>query len=265
MRCLAKDPNHRFATCGQVREALTLAVYSRVQPPQKKTPLWPWLAGAATFVALAIAFLAFTLWPDQRVVESFTDAPGSIRQGQKTLLQWDVQHATEVEIIGLGVQPATGSTPIIPTAKTVYRLVARNRWRSVNGDVEVEVTPIPPVEIRSFSISPGTIRPNETATVSWDVAGALVVTIGGRQVTPSGKSEVMVGETSTYELIARGEDGKERKEQRELKVVATPVIAAAPEIIEFSFTPMRSGSGKRPRCAGTCAEPRPSKSVKWTR
>jgi len=237
MRCLAKDPNHRFATCGQVREALTLAVYGRVEPPKKKSPVWPWLAGAATFVALAIAFAAFLLWPEQPVVESFTAAPASIRQGQGTLLRWNVQHATEVEIIGLGMQPATGSAPIIPTAKTVYRLVGRNRWRSVNRDVEVEVTPIPPVEIRSFSISPGTIRPNETATVSWDVAGASVVTIGGKQVTASGKAEVRVGETSRYELIARGEDGRERKEQRELKVIATPVISAAPEIIEFSFTP----------------------------
>ncbi|MCX6609137.1 MAG: serine/threonine-protein kinase, partial [Acidobacteria bacterium] len=237
LRCLAKDPSHRFATCGQVREALTHAVYNRVEPPKRKTSPWPWLAGAAAFVVLALALAAFALWPEEPVVESFTAAPASIRQGKTTLLSWNVRDATEVEITGLGKRPATGLVPITPTAKTVYRLVGRNRWRTITRELEVDVTAIPPVEIRRFSISPDSVRPNETAKVSWEVTGATVVMIGGKQVTPSGEVEVRVRETSQYELVARGEDGKERREQRELKVDAPLVSAAAPEIIEFSFTP----------------------------
>ncbi len=153
LRCLAKDPSHRFATCGQVREALTNAVYGRVEPPKRKTSPWPWLAGAAAFVVLALALAAFALWPEEPVVESFTAAPASIRQGKTTLLSWNGRDATEVEITGLGKRPATGLVPITPTAKTVYRLVGRNRWRTVTRELEVDVTAIPPVEIRRFSIS----------------------------------------------------------------------------------------------------------------
>ena len=56
MQCLAKDPNYRPQTCGQLRDALNAAIYEGpVAPPARTSRAWAAVAIPAILVLLAVA------------------------------------------------------------------------------------------------------------------------------------------------------------------------------------------------------------------
>ena len=57
---------------------------------------------------------------------SFEASPTRIRQGQSTRLRWATEHASRVEIIGIGLVPPSGSKTLSPERSSHYQLVAVN-------------------------------------------------------------------------------------------------------------------------------------------
>ena len=63
---------------------------------------------------------------DEPQILSFEASPTRIRQGQSTRLRWATEHASRVEIIGIGLVPPSGSKTLSPERSSHYQLVAVN-------------------------------------------------------------------------------------------------------------------------------------------
>ena len=91
-----------------------------------------------------------------------------------------------------------------------FRAQDNNGAWSANVTATVIVTEaIPNPVILSFDADPGTINPEETSTLSWEVSGAATVSIdqGIGNVALSGTRDVSPGETTVYTLTATNEAG----------------------------------------------------------
>ena len=91
-----------------------------------------------------------------------------------------------------------------------FRAQDNNGAWSANVTATVIVTEaIPNPVILSFDADPGTINPEETSTLSWEVSGAATVSIdqGIGDVALSGTRDVSPGETTIYTLTATNEAG----------------------------------------------------------
>jgi hypothetical protein len=91
-----------------------------------------------------------------------------------------------------------------------FRAQDNNGAWSENVTAAVIVTEaIPEPVILSFDADPGTINPEETSTLSWEVTGAATVSIdqGIGNVALSGTRDVSPSETTIYTLTATNEGG----------------------------------------------------------
>ena len=91
-----------------------------------------------------------------------------------------------------------------------FRAQDNNGAWSANVTATVIVTEaIPEPVILSFDAAPGTINPEETSTLSWEVTGAATVSIdqGVGSVALSGTRDVSPSETTIYTLTATNEAG----------------------------------------------------------
>jgi len=91
-----------------------------------------------------------------------------------------------------------------------FRAQDNNGAWSANVTATVIVTEaIPNPIILSFDADPGTINPEETSTLSWEVSGAATVSIdqGIGNVALSGTRDVSPSETTIYTLTATNEAG----------------------------------------------------------
>jgi peptidoglycan-associated lipoprotein len=79
------------------------------------------------------------------VITVFTIEPGTIQRGQTATLRWAVQGADSVTIDqGVGNVAANGNRSVSPTARTTYRLTARNAGGETNSTALVNVSEPPP-------------------------------------------------------------------------------------------------------------------------
>jgi peptidoglycan-associated lipoprotein len=68
--------------------------------------------------------------------------------------------------------------------------------------------PPPPTPTASISVSPDTIQPGQSATLSWQTSNATDVSIDGiGAVQPSGSQSVSPTDSTTYHLTAKGSGG----------------------------------------------------------
>lgn len=65
--------------------------------------------------------------------------PAVIQQGQKTVLTWQTDNATEATIEGLGVFDPSGSKTVTPTASTTYTLIAKGPGGTREASARVTV------------------------------------------------------------------------------------------------------------------------------
>ena len=230
-RCMAQDAAQRYSSCAQVRAALVAATAGGGKG-KKRGSLGLWVGGALALLGLA----GVALWPRQPVLASFTVSAGSVVSGQAVELRWDVRDATEVEILGIGTQPAKGTLQVKPERSTVYALTGRNRWKSVSGEVAVDVKVLAAAVVQKFEFSKGTVRPGEESTLRWVVTGATSVVINGTTVKPAGEFERKYLVKSRYTLQATGEDGRVVERVAEVLVEADGVPL---EIVSFRFNPER--------------------------
>jgi len=185
-----------------------------------------------------------SLIEEQLVVTSFNASPLSIAPGESSTLSWTVQGATRVEIVpGLGSVAPSGSRVVTPPATTLYTLVASNaagRTAVVTVQIVVSGAPSPSVGVPvviSFSASPSTISPGDSAMLSWVVQGAASVSInhGLGSVATSGNATVSPTATTTYVLSATNSSGTTT-----VTTVVTVFTAptSGPPVIDYvSFNP----------------------------
>jgi len=148
---------------------------------------------------------------DKPVIKYFKASPSEIKPDESATLSWDVSDATSVTIEPeIGSVALTGTRQVSPTETTTYTIKATTEAGSVDATVEVivEVPPEMPI-INYFEASPSEIKPDESATLSWDVSDATSVTIepGIGAMALTGTRQVYPAETTTYTLTATNEAG----------------------------------------------------------
>lgn len=91
--------------------------------------------------------------------------------------------------------------------------------------------------IEAFTCEPCAIDPGETATLHWDVRGAIWVTLDGRGVEAPGTEQVQPDQTTTYHLIAANENGRSEK-------MVTVEVRGLPVIHHFTCDPCQVRPGE---------------------
>jgi hypothetical protein len=187
-------------------------------------------------------------WPKKPAIAYFRAEPASVALGQPVRLSWSVKNAKEVYIPKLGDQPSEGSVTVLPKQSESWVLQARNGSQQVSEYARVEVVPgrrPPPgpvtagVRILRFDVVPAVAKPNEPATLYWQVEGASDVTIGNSRVSPSGQATVRAAQNTQYTLIARSSSGESRTATTTLSISQGNVTppAAPVEILGFDIDP----------------------------
>jgi serine/threonine protein kinase len=237
-------------------------------------------AGAAAILALVILFSLLQPGPAP-VVRYFQVEPSSIESGKSATLSWAVENVSEVQIDGLGKQPASGRLTVAPRSSETFTLIARGKDgedtrrslvlqveqpRRVDGPVP---RPIPnptdiiprqtlprsesaaPVEILSFELNPATVRPGETSTLTWSVRGATTVQVEGvnglTNVQSQGSVPVRFVRSTTLRLVARGPGGVATSSAGVTVAQAAapvPTPATDPRVVMFAVNPESVSSGQ---------------------
>jgi peptidoglycan-associated lipoprotein len=70
---------------------------------------------------------------------SFNASPSTIQPGQTAQLSWSTTNATEINITGLGVVPASGSRSVTPTESETYNLTAKGPGGTADASARVTV------------------------------------------------------------------------------------------------------------------------------
>lgn len=159
-----------------------------------------------TLLSIAIALKA--LFPAAVLgISNFNAGPEIIQPGGSSVLNWNVAGADNVTIEpGIGAVSSNGSLSVSPSKTTTYKLIATGKGNekvalctvTVNGGSQE------PLLISSFSASPNSIKPGESAILNWHVAGVSNVTIEPDIgiVGPTGTLNVSPDNTTTYKLTA---------------------------------------------------------------
>ncbi|MBK8012376.1 MAG: DUF4215 domain-containing protein [Deltaproteobacteria bacterium] len=159
--------------------------------------------------------------PVKPTIVAFTATPSTIEPDQSASLAWEVTQASEVSIADstgtvlleastdLSGSISTGSL----TANATFVLTAIGPGGSAEENVTVSVVETP--SIVSFTASPSSIQPGDTATLSWStsktafvdieqVGGALIVDRGA----PSGSTTTpALASTTTFKITATSRTG----------------------------------------------------------
>ena len=168
------------------------------------------------------------------VVESFDASSAEIITGQAATLQWNVTGVSSVSIIpGIGTASSSGTKTVSPKTTTKYTLLANNLFGSVSGSQTITVRE-PPPSIDNFSFDTGSIFAGQSATLSWNVAGATSVSISPEigTVSSTGTKSVTPGSTTTYTLTASNSAGNATA-----SAIVTVSESSAPLILVFSSSP----------------------------
>ena len=91
--------------------------------------------------------------------------------------------------------------------------------------------------IDAFSCEPCAVEPGESATLRWDVTGAIWVTLDDRGVVAPGSAVVQPDQTTTYRLIAANENGRSEK-------TLTVEVRGLPVIHTFTCMPCQVSAGE---------------------
>lgn len=169
------------------------------------------------------------------VIESFIANPASYYPGGSSSLSWSVTNADTITINN-GVDTANalnGSAAVSPASTTIYTLTATKGLQTRTATATVTVAP---PTVTSFSASPSSIFPGDSATLSWNVAGAASLSIDNGVGTVTGSSvAVSPTTTTTYTLTATNAAGD--------TTATTTVTVTAPSIASFGAAPAVISAG----------------------
>ena len=171
-------------------------------------------------------------------ITSFTASPGEVGGGQSTTVTWATTNATSVDItppvipIEDGVTlPTSGSATTPVSATTTYTITASGPGGNATQTLTVGV----PFTV-SLSVTPATVTPGQSATVSWQIVGgtaaALTIdnSICASCTLPQGSTTVTPAATTTYTATATAADGTLIKQ-----TVTATVSSPAAGVIKHIF------------------------------
>jgi peptidoglycan-associated lipoprotein len=96
--------------------------------------------------------------------------------------------------------------------------------------------PPPPMPTASISVSPDTIQPGQSSTLSWQTSNATDVSIDGiGAVQASGSQQVTPADSTTYHLTAKGSGGTQDATTRLTITQAPPPVATSSPTDEDLF------------------------------
>jgi hypothetical protein len=178
-----------------------------------------------------------TARPPEIIIARFTATPDRITRGSSTLLEWNVEGATDISISPeIGTVQRAGTRTVTPNDTTTYTLTARAAGApEARATVTVTVGAlVSDPRIVRFEATPTNITSGESATLSWTTEGANRVTISGiaGDLPTSGSRVVSPTQTTTYTITAFGADGRS---------VTSPLIitvgGGVARILQFSLNP----------------------------
>jgi hypothetical protein len=177
-------------------------------------------------------------------IVSFGATPSEIKAGNKALLKWETQDATEVSIEGLGLLKPSGEQEISPQGTVIYKLTARGPGGTKTAETKVSVTeapPLPPqpVSIVFFKATPDAIQEGAEATLKWETRNASDVSIDGvGAVNASGQVKVNPTADATYKLTAKGPAGPVEESvsiKVARKIADTPLAKSDEQLVNEVF------------------------------
>jgi uncharacterized protein YkwD len=163
------------------------------------------------------------------VIQFFSGTPLILVPGQSVTLTWSTSGDTNLTIDN-GVGWVSGWTRAYarPSQTTTYTLTASNAAGTATAKVTVQVDngnlpPTPSPVIASFSASPSSIAPGQSATLSWSVSGANSISIDNGVGNVGGSSMVVSpSQTTTYRLTATNGGGSTTAVATVTVTTATP-------------------------------------------
>lgn len=174
------------------------------------------LSGSTTASVVLAVTAAPT--PGLPVIRRFSAAPGSIIDGDPTLLSWDVQDATSL-VIEPFIGEVTGSTELeySPTSTTTFTLAATNALGTTSASVTVTVSYLPPANL-VYPTNPATYVVGTPITPNVPTIGGGVVFTCTAPGLPAGLSvhpttctlsgtPTAVAPTATYAVTATNPGG----------------------------------------------------------
>ena len=111
---------------------------------EKKSHVWPWVAGLAGIFA-AVAALLFSNPQEPTsvqapVINEFRADNSHINSGDTLNLIWNTSHASTVEIREIGEVAHSGSSRVRPATTSIYTLIARNeQGQTTQNTIEISV------------------------------------------------------------------------------------------------------------------------------
>jgi hypothetical protein len=165
---------------------------------------------------------------------TFSATPINITTGNSSTLSWNSTNASSASIDqGIGGVSTTGTRLVTPTTTTTYSLTASNISGVSTSTTTVNVFPLP--TINNFTVSPSTVNQGNSATLSWNISGAVSITInnGIGAVNATGSRNVNPSSTTTYVLTATNAAGGVRTATAILNVnqIPTATFNASPTSI----------------------------------
>lgn len=179
---------------------------------------------------------------NQPFIRTFEASAQAVSAGDAVTLRWDVANATSVTINpDLGSGPPSGSAEVRPARTTVYTLSAVGPGGMASASLTIAVNAGGDPRVLVFELSPTTIAPGGSATLSWETDNATGVLIEPGIGPQAAKDSRVVSPsaTTTYRLTALGNAGAEARAEVTLTVagVDTPVV------LELSASPMAVVAG----------------------
>jgi hypothetical protein len=162
------------------------------------------------------------VYPPQ--INNFSASKSAVEVGDSVVLTWATTNTSSVTIMpDIGTAALSGSTSVIPTQTTTYRLEAKGKsGNPVSSAVTVTVLPRTPPSISS---QPQSIDKGKTAVLSWDAPGAVSVRIEGiGSVEKSGSVQVSPQKTSAYRIAAIYADGSSQASSITVEVKQPPYL-----------------------------------------
>jgi sugar lactone lactonase YvrE len=179
-------------------------------------------------------------------IASFTASFATITKGQSTVLSWTVTGATQVSIDSTnGPVNGANSSPVgsaavsvTPAVTTTYTLTASNP--AGNNTATLTVTVVDQLKINSFTANPTLISQGQSSTLSWDVTGAVQLTIDPGIGDVTGSTSLVVNPQATTEYDLTAIDGTGTR----FFAHATVTVVSPPSITSFAANPAKISSGQ---------------------
>jgi hypothetical protein len=143
-----------------------------------------------------------TLTPTSGSLYAFYANPGTIQKTDSTVLVWDTEYGSHVELNGVGVNEKD-SMKVAPHVTTSYSLVTTGE---VNENATITVTVLPSGKIMTFTSNPLQVGTGESAKVIWQVVKGSTATLNGNAVQLIDSLVVIPdSEHNTFTLVAQGD------------------------------------------------------------